>query len=126
MLDEAEAKWAPVDDPVFQLVPLDFEPYVTQCFEDLGKPEVNFKTFWDVYRELRDLVEVTVPGDITVALSERDNGDSPLEPFALEHLKEPDLRVSGDGDDEDEDEDEGEGEVLRVVFTNEEDMDELF
>ena len=56
MLDEAEAKWAPADDPIFQLAPPDFEPYVTQCFEDLGNPEVTFNTFWDVYCGLWDLV----------------------------------------------------------------------
>lgn len=52
MLDAAEEKWAPIDDPVFQLVPLSFKPYVTQCFENMGKPEVNFETFWDVYCRL--------------------------------------------------------------------------
>ena len=123
MLDTAEAKWAPADDPVFQLVPLDFEPYVAQCFEDLGKPEVNFKTFWDMYSRLWDLVEITIPGDVTVTLSEsiRDNGNGLLEPFALAHLKEPDLGIDG-GEDNGNDE----GEVPCVDFTDEEDEDELF
>lgn len=122
MLDAAEAKWAPADDPVFQLIPLNFEPYVVQCFEDLGKPEVNFGTFWDVYCGLRDLVEITVPSDVTVTLSDsiRDD-DHQVEPFALAYLNEPDL-----GDDGGEDGDDDEGGVLCVAFTHEEDGDELF
>lgn len=111
MLDAAEEKWAPADDPVFQLVPLSFEPYVTQCFEDLGKPEVNTEKFWDVYHRLRDLVEIAVPDDVTATLGEsiRDDGD----------VGKQDVGV-------DEDEDEDGGGVLHVDFTIEEDRDELF
>ena len=94
MLDEAEAKWAPPGDPIFQLAPPDFEPYVTQCFEDLGNPKVTFDTFWDVYCELQDLVEVAIPGDITMTLSKsiRGDADGMLEPFELVHLKEPEFK----------------------------------
>ena len=115
VLDAAEAKWAPSDDPVFQLVPLDFEPYVTQCFEDMEKPEVNFDTFWDVYRELRDLVEIAVPGDVTEALSESTrDGDGTPEPFALAHLKEPDLQGEEEQGEQEEQEQEEQGEHKRI------------
>lgn len=122
MLDEAEAKWAPPGDPVFQLAPPDFEPYVAQCFEDLGNPEVTFDTFWDVYCELQDLVEVAIPGDIAMTLSEsiRGDADGMLEPFELVHLKEPEFK--GIEDDENEEEDD----APYVDFTNEEDEDQLF
>ena len=138
MLDTAEKKWAPPDDPVFQLVPPSFEPYVNQCFEELGKPEVDIESFWDVYRRLRDLVEVAIPGDVVVAISEGtvDDGDNAPEPFALGHMKEPvlggaavleDDRDEGGGDENGEDEGEGDsGEILCVEFTNEEERDELF
>jgi hypothetical protein len=122
VLDEAEAKWAPPDDPVFQLVPPDFEVYVTQCFEDLGKPQVTFGTFWDVYCQLRDLVDTAVPGDVVVTLGTtiRDDDDGVPVPFALDKLQEQNLEDEGG-------EDEGEGdEPLRVDFTHEEGRDELF
>jgi hypothetical protein len=37
LLDEAEKKWAPDDDPIFQLVPPDFQVIVSQCYDDLGQ-----------------------------------------------------------------------------------------
>jgi len=129
VLDAAEAKWAPPDDPVFQIVPSDFKSYLTQCFEDLGKPEVNFETFWDVYCGLRDLVGVAVPGNVTVTLSEStgDGDNGMLEPFALAHLKELDLGVDGEGSEGyDEDGEDVEEEFPHVDFTNEEGGDELF
>ena len=100
-----------------------------QCFEDLGKPVVTFDTFWDVYCELRNRVEVAVPGDVVVAIGEsfRDDTGGSLElpgsseSFALAHMKEPVL--GGIGVDENEEEDGG-GLVLCIDFTNEEDMDQ--
>lgn len=128
VLDAAKAKWTPPNDPIFQLVPLDFEPYVTQCFEDMEKPEVNLDTFWDVYCELQDLLEIAVPGDITEALNESTrDGDDVSEPFALAHLKEPDLQGEQEqGEQEEQEQEEEQEEVLCVDFTNEEDGDELF
>lgn len=142
MLDTAEKKWAPPDDPVFQLVPPSFEPYVNQCFEELGKPKVDIESFWDVYHELWDLVEVTVPGDVVVTLNERtvDDGDNVPEPFTFGHMKEPvlggtpipedDEDEGGRGENGEGGEDEGEGgddggEILCVEFTNEEERDQL-
>jgi len=98
---------------------------VTQCFEDLGKPDITFDTFWDVYRELRELVDTAVPDDLVVALSEsfRDDTDGAPEPFALAHMKEPELR--GIGVDLGENEGIQDG-ALFVDFTIEEDRDQLF
>lgn len=124
LLDAAEAKWAPPDDPVFQLVPPDFESQVVRCFEDMGKPDVTFDTFWYVYCGLRDLVEIAVPSDVVITLSEntRDDADGVLDSFALAHLGEPELEgIMVEVDDIDED---IEG-VIRVEFTNEEGGDQL-
>ena len=130
MLNAAEEKWAPPDDPVFQLIPLDFKPYVTRCFEELGKPVVDFHTFWDVYCKLRDLVEITVPDVVVETLSESITDDSSgvSEPFAFAHLKKPVLGdiVVDEVDEGEFGENEDEGEVLHVDFTNEEDRDELY
>lgn len=122
----AEEKWSPPDDPVFQLVPPDFESHVTRCFEDLGKPDVTFDTFWDVYRLLRDLVETAVPDGVALALGEsiRDDTDGVPESFELAHLDEPDIRGIAVGVDESGGGDEGG--ALYVEFTNEEGGDQLF
>lgn len=125
MLEAAEAKWAPPEDPVFQLVPPDFESRITQCFEDLKKPVVNFDTFWDVYCDLRDLVETVVPDDLMVTLTEsiRDDDDGVPESFTFAHMNEPDL--GGVEADVDGDEDIEDG-ALYVDFTIEEGRDQLF
>ena len=128
-----EAKYAPPNDPVFQLVPPDFEAYVTSCFKALGEPEVNFETFWDVYCRLRDLVENSIPDDVAETLRENvvDDDESTPEPEGFSQMKEP---VVGDtgverGRNDNEDkvvEDEDSEEVLRVDFTDDEDDDELY
>ena len=123
MLDEAEAKWAPPDDPVFQLVPLSFAPYVTQCFKDLGEPEVTFDTFWDVYCGLWDLLEMAVPDGVVTTLNEsiRNDVGGAKEPFELADLEEPDLEVIVDDENGD-----SEDEAPCVDFTNEIGKDQLF
>lgn len=122
MLDTAEEKWAPPNDPVFQLVPLDFESYVVRCFEELGELTVELESFWDVYRQLRDLVELAVPDVVAATLGESiaDDDDSAPEPieFALDDAE--------FDDDEDGEDDDDEGEMFCVDFTNEEDEDQLY
>lgn len=129
---------------MFDLFPLDFEFYVTQSFEGLGKPEVNFKTSWNVYCNLWDPVETAVPGVMVGTFSESimDNGGDVPEFFALAHLKKPNLEgVELDEDDVgsksevsknvvgENEVGEGrddKGEIFCVEFTNEEDRDELY
>ena len=55
--DEAEAKWAPPDNPVFQLVPSAFLEHVSSAYETMGRPAVTFDSLWDIFLQLRDLVE---------------------------------------------------------------------
>ncbi|KAK7036943.1 hypothetical protein R3P38DRAFT_3311626 [Favolaschia claudopus] len=50
--DEMEAKWAPPDDPVFQLVPPLFKSQVERLQLQLGTPEVTGDNLWDVYSQL--------------------------------------------------------------------------
>ena len=124
----AEAEWAPPDDPVFRLVPPDFESYVAQCFKDLGEPEVNFDTFWDVYHGLRDLVEITVPDDVVVIL----RGSVMMSEKCIEREAQVKSKYEGEAQIESEYEgevqveSEDEGEMVHVDFTNEEGRDELF
>ncbi|KAJ6581597.1 hypothetical protein B0H19DRAFT_1251786 [Mycena capillaripes] len=52
MFDQMEAEWAPPDDPVFLLIPPTFEAEATELYGQMGRPEVNFDSFWDVYSDL--------------------------------------------------------------------------
>lgn len=47
-----EAKYAPPDDPVFELVPLLFHERADILYSEIGRPPVSSETFWSVYREL--------------------------------------------------------------------------
>lgn len=42
---------------MFELVPADCEQYISSAYAKLGKPEVNFHSFWQVYNRLRDAVD---------------------------------------------------------------------
>ena len=70
MISEAEEEWAPSDDPIFQLVPPDFQAIVSKCYDDLGRPAVTSDQFWEVYCNLRDSVEEVITEDITTSFSQ--------------------------------------------------------
>lgn len=117
VLDAVEANFAPSDDPVFQLVPPTFEFYVTSCFTEMGKPAVTFDTFWEVYNELRDLVEVAVPIGIVETLAEGVQKSDVSEQFSFAHMKDPvieGIQIEGE-----------EGGAFFVDFSDEENDDEL-
>jgi hypothetical protein len=42
---------------VFELVPADCEQYISSAYANIGSPEVNFNSFWQVYNRLRDAVD---------------------------------------------------------------------
>jgi hypothetical protein len=70
-LDEAETRWAPPDDPVFQLVPPAFLKHVSSAYQTLQQPDVSFETFWDIFLELRDLVEVNaMPNQVSTEVQD--------------------------------------------------------
>ncbi|OBZ73681.1 hypothetical protein A0H81_06483 [Grifola frondosa] len=52
IFDDAEAKWAPRDHPVFHLVPPEFGTLADKLYSMLGNPAVNSDSFWTVYVSL--------------------------------------------------------------------------
>ena len=46
--------FAPPGDPVFQLVPPEFEKYALILYRSMGSPDLNSENIWEVYRELLD------------------------------------------------------------------------
>lgn len=52
LFDEMEQKWAPPNDPVFELTPPAFQEQADTLYEGLGRPAVTSETFWIVYTQL--------------------------------------------------------------------------
>jgi len=42
---------------VFDLVPPDCNEHISSIYSQLGHPQINFHSFWDVYNQLRDAVD---------------------------------------------------------------------
>ncbi|KAF8494702.1 hypothetical protein F5888DRAFT_1616836 [Russula emetica] len=57
LLEVAERQWAPPTDPVFDLVPPSCDKHISSIYAQLGHPQINFHSFWDVYNQLRDAVD---------------------------------------------------------------------
>lgn len=70
-----EAKYAPPDHPVFELVPQAFGDHAQQFYEELGNPEVNFSNFWTIYQAILLKFEALSTSDIdlTTILESRSN-----------------------------------------------------
>lgn len=45
-------KYAPPDNPIFELVPPTFAHYATQVYAHLGSPELSSRNIWQVYRDM--------------------------------------------------------------------------
>ncbi|KAI9429058.1 hypothetical protein H4582DRAFT_1827992 [Lactarius indigo] len=52
--DEIERKYAPPDDPVFDLVPYAFAVRANAVWTDMGSPEPQFDNAWEIYLHIRD------------------------------------------------------------------------
>ncbi|KAH9011327.1 hypothetical protein EDB84DRAFT_1279188 [Lactarius hengduanensis] len=52
--DEIERKYAPPDDPVFDLVPHAFAVRANAVWTDMGSPEPQFDNAWEIYLLIRD------------------------------------------------------------------------
>ncbi|KAH7904042.1 hypothetical protein BJ138DRAFT_1186917 [Hygrophoropsis aurantiaca] len=79
LLDEVEAKYAPPDHPVFELVPPIFNQCAHDLYQAMGKPEVSSETFWDVYQQLLQRFQSTTqenPDMITLLRSSHDDDDA--------------------------------------------------
>lgn len=126
MLAEAEEKWAPADDPIFDLVPPPFQELVDQCYDELGRPVVTFESFWEVYRDLRDEVDTTIPLNVVTSLNQSassDPGEDEGIEFTLAHLRAPELNMRNAVDANEE---EVEDFVSPVSFTVDNDQDQLY
>ena len=124
LLAEAEEWWALADDPIFELVPPAFQAIVDQCYDDLGCPAVTFKSFCEVYCDLHDKVDATIPLNIVTSLNQSilsEPGEGEDVPFALLHFKAPglDMRNAVDGDED------GEG-LFSISFSVDQDQDQLY
>lgn len=124
MLARAEEEWAPADDPIFQLVPPSFQEIVVECYNNLGRPTVTFKSFWEVYCDLRDVVDATIPPSTITGLSQSISSEPGEDvEFTMADLASPELNVRNAVDiDERGDEEEG----FLVSFTVDDDQDQLY
>lgn len=69
LFDEMEQRWAPADEPVFELAPPVFTGKIQDIYESLGRPEATSSSFWDVYSALLDRI-VQVDEDLTIGHDE--------------------------------------------------------
>lgn len=49
-----EQKYAPPNDPVFDLVPHAFAVHANAVWTDMGSPEPEFRNVWEIYLHIRD------------------------------------------------------------------------
>ena len=64
-----EALHAPPDHPVFELVPPAFHDYVSSAYSEIGKPNVNIDTFWEVYLNLLQRLDERHRGEVSEILT---------------------------------------------------------
>jgi len=106
-------------------VPPAFQAIVSKCYDSLGQPEVTFDAFWDIYRGLRDEVEAATPDNITAGLDQTMASEPVAEdPFALAHLKPPEINARNVVDVEDWE--GGDSDVFTCEFTVDNDRDQLY
>jgi len=58
LIEHAEHQWAPPTDPVFSLIPTQCEEHISSVYAQLRSPEVGYHSFWDVYNQLRDAMDL--------------------------------------------------------------------
>lgn len=97
---------------------------MNKCYNDLDQPVVTFDTFWEVYCDLRDRVEVVAPEDLVMGLSQSIFSEpAAADPFALAHLNAPEIdmrNVDVEGE-------EGHnGDIFSCEFTVDNDRDQLY
>lgn len=51
-IEQVRQRFAPPDDPVFELVPPMFDHHANILFESMGRPVINENNVWDVYNDL--------------------------------------------------------------------------
>lgn len=81
-----EALYAPPGHPVFDLVPQAFHDHVSNAYSEIGKPNVNVDTFWEVYLGLLRRLRERSPEQVSEILTsyqanvEEDPDNVPLLP----------------------------------------------
>jgi len=101
---------------------------VVSCYDDLGCPTVTFGSFWEVYRDLRDSVDATIPLSVITGLGwsiSSESGEGEDVQFTLAHLKAPEPDT-GAGADTDERAQGGEEDSFQIDFTIDDDQDQLY
>ena len=89
----------------------------------MGQPAVTFDTFWEVYCNLRNKVEVAIPDDIATGFDQSISSE-PVGEFALGHLRAPEVDMRNVVDVEDR---EGiDGDIFTCEFTVDNDRDQLY
>jgi hypothetical protein len=58
LLNELEVQFAPPDHEVFQLTPPAFDQHASLFYNSLGRPQVSYDSFWDIYRQILHLFQV--------------------------------------------------------------------
>ena len=52
LLEEMEREWADPEDPVFLLVPREFEAHAIAIYDRIGNPAITSANFWDIYTQV--------------------------------------------------------------------------
>ena len=51
-------QFAPPDHEVFQLTPPAFDQHASLFYNSLGRPQISYDSFWDIYRQILRLFQV--------------------------------------------------------------------
>ncbi|KAH8979166.1 hypothetical protein EDB92DRAFT_1937397 [Lactarius akahatsu] len=98
-LDEIEKKYAPPDDPVFDLVPHAFAIHANAVWTAMGSPQLQFDNAWEIYLNIRDALQgIAQDGVLQQVLSSVITVDATSEPQTWNCLDElpVDLQPSED------------------------------
>ncbi|KAF8259295.1 hypothetical protein EI94DRAFT_1707224 [Lactarius quietus] len=107
--DEIEKKYAPPDDPVFELVPRAFAEQANAVWTAMGSPQPKFDNTWEIYLHMRDVLRAVTaePESLQQILSslstscEPQNSPNKIPATLMPTIEEDDLLVMDDEDDED-------------------------
>jgi hypothetical protein len=86
---------------VFELVPAACEEHISATYARLGRPVVNFDSFWQVYNQLRDAVDSDVLTSTNEEVLPNDNShqqpkDRNRDQLPLSHLQPFEFGANGD------------------------------
>ncbi|KAH9035212.1 hypothetical protein EDB85DRAFT_1889437 [Lactarius pseudohatsudake] len=106
VLNEIEKKYAPPNDPVFELVPPEFAVHANTVWTTLGCPQPQFDNAWGIYLQIRDALRgVAQDGALVRVLSSVPTTSEPQHcldeiPMDLEPIDEDELLIVENSDDE--------------------------